>query len=280
MPLETVLPAVPRTDAVRIQWPQPLGFMTDGASMFTTSAQGNVNVAWNLGAAGVPIWGGNFGAGAHQVTLHNRVITAEVGNSFIRGLDNGIVFPVSLRDDGQFAAGYRAPEYVRVFRMTIQMAADSAAAFTDASGIMWQGTYNGLPWPSLSGFGAFGITGDGVNSFLYRSYLNGAFPGNINETVAFPVGTITDLADFNTFVFEFINASRGRNAVFNLFVNGAPIVSRSWVAGSTGELHQYNSNETAWHAGIRCADAGRTLFVSSITYEITKFDQNGVEILF
>lgn len=174
--------------------------------------------------------------------------------------------------DAQINADYQGLDMFRVFRVVVQMAAtgadpDALTGFAFASSFpAWLDT-------TLNGFG---ITGDGAGGWQYQM-SNG--PGG-GETIAIGAQFITDLALFNRFDFQIVNATPTSDAEMTLVINGQDFLTRTWTPLSTGELPDYEAaGDAFWTFAWRRGGGApaQNLFIAPFTISYGKFTRDGTE---
>ena len=268
MPIETSLPFPNPSPNARVGWPDV------GANVTTTSAflisgfgEGYPNTRPN-------VWGTSTGAGTNTMHFRNGVICGLFDDVVFRGCE---VAHHLQEIDANLAPGYVGVEFSRVYRLNIALSIDGAAG--KGTGLQFGPTDLQQPKFTQGGQAAFGVVGDGAGGWEYIQSDTGAFPGNVTDEVAIPVGFIPDATDWNTFVFEIINSAPGRDASMSLTINGQFFLSRSWAAAPILPLYSEvaNANKMVW--GCRANDAGVDLFVGPWMINMGRFTAAGLELL-
>jgi len=158
--------------------------------------------------------------------------------------------------------------------------ADDDTAVTFAPQIA---TATGVP---TAGNPGWGVRMDGSGAWEYVNYGTGAFPANISEVVAFPVGTITDIAAWNFFDAQLIMGAPARDAAWSLLVNNTTIVTRNWVSADAGELADFGdigaglgSTIYGWQCNVdNDGNADVAVLITNIHVTMGRYTRGGVEI--
>ena len=237
MPTQLIPPPT-QIQQQQIYWPGPRrqgasGAMSDAGS-FEFDSRGH-NIMARGGTTGASLFPSAVG-----------VLCINIGNAGagLSSLSTDQVFgntPLMLSSAG-FPPNGVGPEQLRVTRYTFWMAAFGAnqATMGDGIGALFHpdaGTATGIPGGGNPGWGIFG---DGAGNWRYNNYQVGAFPANRVETVAFPVGTVTDPTAWNYFDVQYINSGPNRDASMSIVVNGVAIVTRNWVSVGVSRLVNYS----------------------------------------
>ena len=182
----------------------------------------------------IPIFNAKVGAGVANMIVYNNVYCAQTncdGAGAVSGYNtHGLFtnFAIPLTKD-TVAATFAQPEQARVFRLQFAMAQRAAIHYSGNSGYILQATAAGaIPgWIGAVGSNGIGIVGDGAGGWQYVSKQGGA-----GFAEAVPLVWPSPVAQWCVVDYEILGATGASDAAFNLYLNGALALTRSWGVGS------------------------------------------------
>ena len=232
-------------NAVDIVWPYgSASRLGAGDALDATGLRGGVAVALLSAAVGAGV---NTYAIDARGQLYAHFDSDGAGAVVSRSLDYFRIY-APLYSTG-LPAGYRNPDWCRVWRVQVGLrcAAVGAAVWSFFGLLPEAAAAPGLPSGTAP---FFGLRGNGAGSWEFVS--RNAAGAAVQESVA--LGILQTA--FVIWDFVVVSATATAAAYFNLYANGALILTRSWAAGTLLPTYASVANSSHFLVGVGATDAG------------------------